>query len=354
MVKLHKSFRRAIVPQQGDWSLMQWHIENIICNGNAERATWVTAWFAHILQHPGRKNRTTIVLKGGQGTGKNIFIDNIGACLGKHFKAVTQSSHVTGKFNSHMKDCILLFANEAVWGGAKQDGGVLKSLITDNTIQIEPKGVDTYAVRNHMNVVLASNNDWIVPAELDERRFYVIEVSESMKQNKEYFKPLVEQMNNGGREAMLYDLLRMELSGINLDAIERNGALFKQQLHNMDSKAEYWYHRLDDGYLLPIKTATDGQVIRNAYPEDGWTGKDYFLVSQTQYEDYLDYCASRSLKYTASPTSFGMFFTQFQFKTERPKKEGRKTKGRLFPSLEECRRLFANMMKMQVNELFID
>lgn len=345
----------SVEPKRGDWSKMKYHIDKIICNGNEDRAQYVIAWFAHILQHPDKKHRTTIVLKGGQGTGKNTFIDNFGFLLGKHFKMVTQSSHVTGKFNSHMKDCLLLFANEALWAGDKREGGVLKSLITDDILQIEPKGIDTYTVRNHLNLILSSNSEFIVPAEIDERRFYVIEVSEEKKQDKEYFKAIHEQMNNGGREAMLYDMLNIDISGVDLDKIERNGALFNQQLLNMNSITEYWYHRLDDGYILPRKTANDGSTIRKAYPDDWSNERDINVVSQEQYEDYLDYCAGRNKKFTETPTAFGVFFTKkFKVKTYRPKIEGKQTKCRIFPNLDQCKKDFASMMKMPITELFTD
>ena len=341
----------AVEPKHGDWSKMKWHIDNIICNGSKYRARYVFAWFAHIMQKPDKKHRTTIVLKGGQGTGKNTFLDNVGYLLGKHFKMVTQSSHVTGKFNSHMKDCLLLFANEALWAGDRRDNGVLKSLITDETIQIEGKGVDIYSVRNHLNLVLSSNSDFIVPAEIDERRFYVIEVSEAMKQNTEYFKAIHHEMNNGGREAMLYDMLNTDISDVDLDKIERNDSLFKQQLQNMDSVTDYWYHRLDDGYLLPLRTAIDSSVIRQAYPEN-WTGEDNIISSQTQYEDYLDYCAGRGIKYTVNDKTFGLFFKKLNIKTTRKQERGSRQKIRLFPSLDQCRKDFADLLKMQVNEVF--
>jgi hypothetical protein len=63
-------------------------------------------------------------------------------------------------------------------------------------------------VKNFIRLIVASNNDWVVPAGLEERRFFVLDISDKYMQNHEYFKKLFDQMDNGGREAMLHDLLQ--------------------------------------------------------------------------------------------------------------------------------------------------
>ena len=44
-------------------------------------------------------------------------------------------------------------------------------MITEPTLAIERKGQDTETVPNMLHILMASNNQWIVPAGLDERRF---------------------------------------------------------------------------------------------------------------------------------------------------------------------------------------
>ena len=58
----------------------------------------------------------------------------------------------------------------------------------------------------YLDEIISSNNDWVVPAGAEERRFCVIEPGDSMMQNSNYFKSINEGLNNGGYEAMLYDL----------------------------------------------------------------------------------------------------------------------------------------------------
>ena len=67
-------------------------------------------------------------------------------------------------------------AEEAVWAGDRSAQGVLKSLITEPEMLVERKGVDPVKMRNLMRVMFTSNEDWVVPAALDDRRFACFDV----------------------------------------------------------------------------------------------------------------------------------------------------------------------------------
>ena len=52
-----------------------------------------------------------------------------------------------------------------------------KKLITDKEASYEYKGVTIFDGPNHVGLVLAGNDKWIVPASMDERRFCASKVS---------------------------------------------------------------------------------------------------------------------------------------------------------------------------------
>jgi len=54
--------------------------------------------------------------------------------------------------------------------------GVIKHLITEDTIVIDTKGVSKYIQENVLNLIIMSNNDRIVPAEEDERRYAIFQL----------------------------------------------------------------------------------------------------------------------------------------------------------------------------------
>jgi hypothetical protein len=53
-------------------------------------------------------------------------------------------------------------------------------------------------------------------------------------QNHDYFKAIVDQMEHGGREAMLYDLQHADLSNFNPRQIPMTDALQDQKFRSMD------------------------------------------------------------------------------------------------------------------------
>lgn len=243
---LYRGF--ATDPIEGDWSKMKGHIEEILCAGNLDHAKWLLAWMARIVQAPGGKRPgTTPVLLSEQGAGKGIFVNYFGKLFGTHYLQITQRSQITGKFNNHLKDALFVFCDEGIWGGDKESEGVLKGMITDDILNIEPKGINPFPVKNHINMIVASNEDWAIPADIRDRRFCALAVSNARRDDTAYFAEIAEQMDNGGWEAMHYDLLHMDISDVNLRIAPKTEALFKQMMEGFSSVECYWHECLSAG-----------------------------------------------------------------------------------------------------------
>jgi hypothetical protein len=117
--------------------------------------------------------------------------------FGQYAVHISSIEHLAGRFNAHLRDTCLVFADEAYWPGDKKAEGTLKRLITEPTLFIEAKGLDGVTVDNMLHVLMASNSDWVVPTGEHERRFAVFQVSEDRRQDKDWFAPLYEQLENG-------------------------------------------------------------------------------------------------------------------------------------------------------------
>lgn len=199
----------AVKPKEGDWSLLRAHILDNLCKGNKQHFRWLMAWMAQLLQDPDQKLGTAVVFKGKKGTGKTKLSYWLRKIIGKaHSKSVTQAVHVTGKFNGHLALCVLLVCEEAFFAGDKQAAGTVKGLITDDTIMLEKKSIDAVEVQSFVRLMIIGNEKWMVHATEDERRFFVLEVGDAQQQNPAYFKAIDDQMENGGAEAMMHDLLQ--------------------------------------------------------------------------------------------------------------------------------------------------
>lgn len=236
-----------IPPVEGDCSLFWGHLRDNICSGNTDHFAYVKRWMSHAIQRPKELPGTAIVLRGQQGTGKGVFVETFGKLFGNHFLTVYNLEQVTGRFNSHLKNVLLLHANEVVCKGDKVGEGVLKGMITDPTVPIEYKGRDIITVPNFKRLIFATNEDWAAPLGMDDRRYLVLDVSSKRKEDSAYFKAILDQMENRGLEALMHDLLTEDLSDFDVRSIPFSESNFEQKLYNAEPVAQWLYGMLCDG-----------------------------------------------------------------------------------------------------------
>lgn len=248
VLNLWKGF--GVEARPGGWPLMRQHVTDVLSGRTPDQAAYVLRWAAWMVQNPGHQAEVALVFRGGKGTGKGTFARALRQIAGQHGCHIFSSKHLTGQFNAHLRSCIYLFADEAFWAGDKQGESTLKGLITEDTVPIEKKGVDLEHVVNRLHIVMAANADWVVPASHDERRYAVFDVLEDRRRDKKYFDALNAEMANGGLEAMLYDLQRMELGDWHPRIGIDTPALQKQKEASLTPIADWFIGILQDGYAL--------------------------------------------------------------------------------------------------------
>jgi Family of unknown function (DUF5906) len=209
----------------------------------------VFGWFAHIFIHPAEKCGTSLVLRGDQGVGKTIVGETFGHLLGIHYKLVAEPRYVTGRFNAHLEGCLLLHCDEAFWAGDHVAEGKIKDLVTGKHQLIERKGYETVVVANHVRLFVNGNANWLVPAGTDERRFAVLHVGAAHKQDHRYFGAIVAELQAGGYERLLYELLTFDLSQVNLRVIPMTTALLDQKIASLPAEQAWWLDVLKNGSL---------------------------------------------------------------------------------------------------------
>ena len=248
-LNLFKGFR--VEPVEGDCSLYLELIYEVICQSNREAYEYVLNWMAHLIQRTSQKPETALVLRGGQGTGKTTFAEILGHLLGRHYICETNMEHVIGKFNASMADKVLIFCDEAIWGGERSKVGALKTFITSPTIQIEHKGVDPIGMPHYARLILASNEAWAVHADPDDRRFVFLDVADTWARDKKFFSPLYQQMKSGGYEALLFLLQTRDIS--EFEPRDRPNTGFGQDIleMSMTPSQRFWLKVLEEG-RVPI------------------------------------------------------------------------------------------------------
>jgi hypothetical protein len=333
-----------ILPEKGDWSRLQWHVRHILARGDPVREKYILDWTAAGLQHPDKKRRVCVVFLGDEGVGKGLFGHALLRMYGAHGFYISQPSQLTGNFNNHLWHVCFVFADEAFFAGDRQAEAILKSLITEDSMTIEPKFVNAFRVKNMLDVMIASNDKWAVPVHKHGRRFAVFDVDGrfgkgmcSDADREAYFKPLWEEINGGGIAAMMHDLLARDLSGWNPEAFPITPALVKQKqqtLRGFDKAFEAW---LQTGVLPRNRKGPKAEFINFHTPPNCATTE-----AMLDYVKDLRGCeheTDTNLKSYLKEWKFPQSDDQLIYTAWRVGGDGHA--GAKFPALADCRAAFA-------------
>ena len=212
-INLWKGF--AFSPRQNGkaQSFLQF-IEDVICNKNKANFEYLMDILAQMFQEPHRKQGVgiAIALRGIQGIGKSFFAESIGRLLGEAFVTVESVEMITGRFNSVLMGKILVFGDEALWGGDRPNKDKLKSMITSSSLNIEKKFKDTFEAKNYCRYIFAANSDWAAPVEKNDRRYFVLDVSPIHARDTKYFAAIHADLKEGGYADLLQFLLARDYS----------------------------------------------------------------------------------------------------------------------------------------------
>jgi hypothetical protein len=226
---------------------------------------------------------------------------------------------------------IVVLADEAVWAGGKAGLGSLKRMITEETLAIERKGVDTMVVKNRMHMMVASNEDWFVPVGFDNRRFAVFHTATDQQNNVNFFAAVRKQLfEEGGLAALLYDLLEFK-SKIELRDIPETQELNEQKYRSMHSREAWWYDVLCDG--TPWK---DAQLVGP---------KEWAIDPDALYSEYvlaMQRASGRAnLGVKGALGRFLRLVMPAPYPISRQESGGQRKRYWVFPPLKECRDFFS-------------
>jgi hypothetical protein len=341
----------GVEPKQGDWSLMYNHIRDVACQGNDEHFQYTIKWMAYGVQYLDRPAGTTPALRGEEGAGKGIIWRNYGRLYGKHFKHITHSEQITGRFNAVLGDACFVFLDEALWAGDRKGDNIFRALVTEDTFQLELKYFDAITVKNRLRTAAAGNNQWIVPVSPRGRRNFVLDAGnqyadESDPAHAVYWDPLQAQFGDyapdDGRAAMLYDLLHMDLRGFNILAVPKSAAKTEQKLLTQTGTAAWLFEILQEGAIHATFTARP-----DIFKE--WDVKGMEIIRDDAYQAYLQFSREQREYKPRSKEWWSRDLRKILkgcVSDERPyNKNQDRRRYLIFRPLEECRKAYSEYLK---------
>lgn len=328
----------GVKPMQGNAAPILDYLKDIICDNNESNYDYLLNWLAFCVQYPERQGGVAVVCRGEKGTGKGTLGRIMTEIFGAHGIQISHSRHLTGNFNAHLRAVAFLFSDEAFFAGDKAGEGVLKSIITEDKIVIEQKGVDAVAVKNRLKIIMASNNDWVIPTSADERRFFCLDVSSKRREDHKYWDELNNFIKKGGTGIFLSHLLSINLAGFNVYKVPNTSGLDSQKLQSLGSIESLVHDWL---YSAEIKCGWGSGI--------DWKQDEAIKVSCTDIQEAIQkHCKHKHIYKTPSLEEIGRKLKKI-INAER-KQQRNKAIGReyiyIFPPLNEARALFCKDQKL--------
>jgi Family of unknown function (DUF5906) len=254
----------AILPKKptGRHRRLLRHIHQVICQGDKNKFKDLIRWLAWAVQNPDKNPETAIVLKSArQGTGKTTLNAWMCRIFGDYARTISDKDRLFDRFNSDLETAVFVDADEMLFAGDRGTADKLKSLITGGTITLEVKHGARWAVPNRLHIIMTTNHDHAVQAGVQDRRFFVLEVSAHKAQDASWFNPLYADFDNGGVEEFLWFLLKVNLKAWHPRQLSKTSESIEQQRFSADSISQWAQASIEaDGIVAPRDCSSPEQA----------------------------------------------------------------------------------------------
>lgn len=269
------------------------HLTKLL-HGDQPSVDYVMKWMAQIFQEPGIKRGIALIIKGGEGAGKNRLVDLLNLMVGedKFFETAKPSTTLYGQFTQSRRDKFIIAINEASGGDNFSANDVIKDMITAPTFVCEGKGKDAVTARCYARFVFTTNNDNVLRVNPDSRRFVVFDVSNELVGDTAYFNRLSAHIEDPhGRHEFHRYLMAVDLSNTNWTS-DRPITEYYRRMVELNLDREYQF--LKSQVLLPAHYVRKASVT---------------MLARTMFNEFKEWLIETSTsgtpRYETTETKFG-------------------------------------------------
>ena len=192
------------------------HIREVIADNDEIVYNFILDWVSFIFQNISGKTGIAFVITGKQGTGKNIFTNEICNLMKRYSNPnVSNIDNVIGKFNVAIENMKLIVCNEMTSAETNKylNSDALKTVTTENVLDINQKNEPVRTIENVVNLIFVSNHFVPVKVDEDDRRYFMVETSDKYKGDFGYFDRLVKSFEaDGFHENLLTFFMKRDIS----------------------------------------------------------------------------------------------------------------------------------------------
>ncbi|MCH9027638.1 MAG: DUF3854 domain-containing protein, partial [Proteobacteria bacterium] len=151
-----------------------------------EQKPWFLQWLAYPIQHPGAKLFTSVLFwSSEQGVGKSMLAEIVGDIYGPN-RAEISRDILSGDFNAYAENTQFVHGDEITGSDSRHFADKIKGMITREQVEINKKFAPQYFLKDCTNYFFTSNHVDAFFLEDQDRRLFVVEVSQPKKSNKFY------------------------------------------------------------------------------------------------------------------------------------------------------------------------
>lgn len=169
------------VAVEGDVSLFLNHLKNLFAT---ERDMMIVlCWFAAAAQHPDKRLQWAPVIQGVEGNGKSFLGDVLAYIVGEEYTHKPNAEDIANKFNDYIERKLLIIVEEAHMQGRREMMDVLKPLVTNERVEVQPKGGKKRMIHNWTRWIFFTNHKDAFPVSLSNRRYAIFYTRQQLKEH---------------------------------------------------------------------------------------------------------------------------------------------------------------------------
>lgn len=315
------------------------HLKENLSNGDSSFYIWLTGFLANIIQHPTKKYPNAVILKGDKGTGKSLLIDIMREVIGeKYVVSISDLNSAVGNFNSVVNEKLLINIDEAYWAGNKSVDAPIKHLISTEHLTIKEKFKPERIIPWYGRIISTTNNEHAALVTQEERRYAIKTVNSDAKHLKALLEKVAKVCKSPKGACAIFNYLRSwDLSQVNLRHACVTKELVEQKTLNLEPVHQAWYTLLVEEKLGNINWV-EGESIS-------------FHQMYLEIINHVRCHFPRSYKYPLSHfVSKAIHAVCPSLKSKRITNDSGRDTVKIFPSLQEARKEFANFLNMDAIE----
>jgi hypothetical protein len=292
--------------EQGSCELFKRHLrDNVFPSDELYDFAWKLN--AHRFQFPRIKPTVAIATIGDEGTGKSYAAEKFGKLHGGGYVPVTRDQ-LAAPFNGFMQRITFAQYDEAIYAHDHKLVPKIMNEVTCKTRLINDKGEKVVHVNAYDFSWFTANKRDALPALPGSRRWFISDVLPTHKEDTDYFAAIEKELDEGGYERLLWELLHTDLTDFDPNKCPKTEALSRAIQEVLPVEMTFL---IDMANTLELWDDDDGDAERDADAPRHLV--ETCVPAVTLRELFFKYAGKRHLNSRATETKLGALWAGFGF-----------------------------------------